>query len=60
MALEDKVREQGLTRIALHVFRHNEGARALYRRSGYVEKGITMTKELQSTGRSGMPIEQAI
>ena len=44
--LEDKVLEQGLKRIALHVFGHNEGARALYWGSGYTEKSITMAKEL--------------
>jgi len=43
-ALENKVREQGMKQIILHVFGHNEGARALYRKSGYVERNVTMVK----------------
>jgi len=40
------VRKQGLMRIVLHVFGHNEGAGALYRGSGYEEKSIAMGKKL--------------
>lgn len=43
-ALEDKVRELGLSGIALHVFGHNTGARALYESLGYVTTNITMYK----------------
>ena len=43
-ALEDKARERGVRQIVLHVFGHNEGARALYRKSGYVERNVTMVK----------------
>jgi ribosomal protein S18 acetylase RimI-like enzyme len=45
-ALEDKVREQGLTQILLHVYGHNDSARALYRKVGYQERNITMAKNL--------------
>lgn len=43
-ALEEKVREMGLSGIALHVFGHNTGARALYESLGYVSTNITMFK----------------
>lgn len=36
----------GLTRIGLHVFAHNSGARLLYEQLGYVETGRNMTKQL--------------
>ena len=49
-ALEEAVRELGLDRIALHVFGHNEAARALYAKSGYVERNITMVKQIDDTG----------
>ena len=45
-ALEQQVRAEGLESIFLHVFGHNEGARALYRKLGYVERNITMMKAL--------------
>jgi len=44
LALEDKVRDQGLKQIILHVYGHNEIA--LYRKSGYVERNVTMVKEI--------------
>ena len=44
LALEDKVREMGLSGIALHVFGHNAGARALYESLGYQASNITMFK----------------
>lgn len=43
-ALEDKVRELGLSGIALHVFGHNTGARALYESLGYQTSNITLFK----------------
>ena len=43
-ALEDKVRDMGLSGIALHVFGHNTGARALYESLGYATTNITMFK----------------
>jgi ribosomal protein S18 acetylase RimI-like enzyme len=45
-ALEDKVREMGLSGIALHVFGHNTGARALYESLGYQATNITMFKPI--------------
>jgi GNAT superfamily N-acetyltransferase len=45
-ALEGKVRELGLERIALHVFAHNAPARALYAKLGYQATNIQMAKEL--------------
>jgi GNAT superfamily N-acetyltransferase len=35
-----------LTRIGLHVFAHNSGARALYEQLGYAETGRNMAKDL--------------
>ncbi len=46
-ALEVKVRELGLDKVMLHVFGHNQGARALYRRLGYAETDVTMAKTLR-------------
>lgn len=36
----------GLTRIGLHVFAHNAGARALYEQLGFTETGRNMAKDL--------------
>ena len=47
-ALEEAVWELGLDSIALHVFGHNEAARALYTKAGYVERNITMVKQLSA------------
>jgi len=44
LVLEAKVREQGMNQIILHVFGHNQSARALYRKYGYVERNVTMVK----------------
>lgn len=46
LAAERWCRENGLTRIGLHVFAHNTGARLLYERLGFVETGRSMTKPL--------------
>ncbi len=45
-ALEAKVRELGVDKIALHVFAHNHAARALYEKTGFEITGIYMTKKL--------------
>ena len=45
-ALEKRVKALGVSKIVLHVFGHNEPARALYRKLGYVERNVTMAKEL--------------
>jgi RimJ/RimL family protein N-acetyltransferase len=45
-ALEREVRKEGMDRVVLHVFGHNEAARALYRKMGYVERNVMMVKDL--------------
>ena len=45
-ALEDEVRRRGLHGIALHVFGHNTGARALYARLGYSPTSISLYKAI--------------
>ena len=52
-ALEPRVRALGLSRIGLHVFGHNPGAQALYRRLGYGVTGINMVKQLQAQAELG-------
>jgi ribosomal protein S18 acetylase RimI-like enzyme len=44
--LEKWARANGITVIGLHVFGHNDGARRLYRRLGYVETSVQMEKRL--------------
>ncbi|GCE14015.1 putative N-acetyltransferase YdgE [Tengunoibacter tsumagoiensis] len=44
--LEEKVRALGLHEIGLHVFGHNQGARALYQKLGYAETNIQMSKQI--------------
>jgi RimJ/RimL family protein N-acetyltransferase len=44
--VEDRARELGKKRIALHVFAHNERARKLYEELGYRPTNITMAKNL--------------
>jgi RimJ/RimL family protein N-acetyltransferase len=50
-ALEKRVKELGMNKIVLHVFGHNEPARAMYKKLGYVERNVTMAKELGSKGQ---------
>jgi RimJ/RimL family protein N-acetyltransferase len=45
-ALEDEVRRLGLSGIALHVFGHNKGARALYARLGFQPTNIALFKPI--------------
>ncbi|GAA1765399.1 GNAT family N-acetyltransferase [Luedemannella helvata] len=45
-ACDDKARELGATRVALHVHGHNTVARKLYASLGFTEKSITMAREL--------------
>jgi ribosomal protein S18 acetylase RimI-like enzyme len=47
LALEGKARELGLSGIALHVFGHNPGARALYEALGYRATNINMFKPIK-------------
>ena len=44
--LEERVRELGLSSIALHVFGHNQAARSMYSKLGYVETHVMMAKTL--------------
>jgi ribosomal protein S18 acetylase RimI-like enzyme len=46
LALENEVRSQGLYNIRLHVFGHNEPARELYRKLGYLETNVMMRKDI--------------
>jgi ribosomal protein S18 acetylase RimI-like enzyme len=46
LALELYARQQGATKLALHVFAHNTPARELYRALGYKETNVVMSKEL--------------
>jgi ribosomal protein S18 acetylase RimI-like enzyme len=50
LALEDEVRSRGLAGIALHVFGHNAGARALYAQLGYAPTNINLFKPLTRAG----------
>ena len=49
--MEGVTREKGASTLSLHVFGDNEGARRLYRRLGYVETNVSMSKSL--AGPSG-------
>jgi ribosomal protein S18 acetylase RimI-like enzyme len=46
LALEDEVRRLGLTGIALHVFGHATGARAMYANLGYEPTNISLFKPI--------------
>jgi ribosomal protein S18 acetylase RimI-like enzyme len=46
VALEEKLQREGVSKVSLHVFAHNQAARSLYERLGYVSTGINMTKPL--------------
>jgi ribosomal protein S18 acetylase RimI-like enzyme len=46
LALDLSARQQGATKLALHVFAHNTPARELYRALGYKETNVVMSKEL--------------
>lgn len=46
IALEDEVRRLGLSGIALHVFGHNKGARALYDKLGFQPTNISLFKSV--------------
>jgi ribosomal protein S18 acetylase RimI-like enzyme len=48
LALEDEVRRRGLTGIALHVFGHNDAARALYAGLGFQPTNISLFKPIGS------------
>lgn len=46
LALEEEVRQLGLNTISLHVFGHNQGARALYQKLDYTETNVIMAKTI--------------
>ena len=46
LAVEEKVKALGLDSIGLHVFGHNQVARALYENIGYEVTNVLMTKKL--------------
>lgn len=52
-ALEDEARRLGLAGIALHVFGHNHGARALYARLGFEPTNLHLFKPLAREAGSG-------
>ncbi|MFJ9290679.1 GNAT family N-acetyltransferase [Bacillus sp. 7705b] len=45
-ALDDKARQMGAERLALHVFAHNETAVHLYQKMGYIMTNIKMRRQL--------------
>jgi ribosomal protein S18 acetylase RimI-like enzyme len=47
LALEEKVRQVGLSTISLHVFGHNHTARAMYEKLGYATTNVMMRKMLK-------------
>ena len=49
LALEDEVRRLDLSGIALHVFGHNDAARALYARLGFRPTNISLFKTIEPT-----------
>jgi RimJ/RimL family protein N-acetyltransferase len=46
VALEQDAKGRGLKQIELHVFGHNTAARALYKKAGFVETNVMMTKNI--------------
>ncbi|WP_139116750.1 GNAT family N-acetyltransferase, partial [Paenibacillus polymyxa] len=44
--LEDKAKDLGVRKISLHVFAHNETARKLYEKTGFLETDVIMSKKL--------------
>ncbi len=46
--VEEEGRRLGATRIALHVFGDNDGARAFYAKLGYAETNVVMAKPLST------------
>ncbi len=45
-AVERLAKEKGIGRVCLHVFKHNEGALALYEKLGFKITGLNMLKNL--------------
>ncbi len=55
VALEDEARRLGLAGIALHVFGHNTGARALYAKLGFEPTNLHLFKPLAHAAGSEEP-----
>jgi RimJ/RimL family protein N-acetyltransferase len=51
LALEEKAKALGLQALYLHVFAHNQTARALYDKLGYQVTSLNMVKKLTRQGR---------
>jgi ribosomal protein S18 acetylase RimI-like enzyme len=45
-ALEQDAKARGLTQIELHVFGHNTAARELYKKAGFAETNVMMSKRI--------------
>ena len=45
-ALEQDAKTRGLTQIELHVFGHNTAARELYKKAGFAETNVMMSKKI--------------
>jgi ribosomal protein S18 acetylase RimI-like enzyme len=45
-ALEAHVKPQGIKNLELHVFGHNLAARELYKKAGFIESNVIMTKKI--------------
>ena len=45
--MEEKAREMGIRTISLHVFEHNQAARAMYKKLGYTGTATKMSKEIR-------------
>jgi ribosomal protein S18 acetylase RimI-like enzyme len=50
LELEEVARGMGLQQLGLHVFAHNQGARALYEGLGYTVSSLNMLKPLSTAG----------
>lgn len=46
-AVERQARQMGVSKIDLHVFAHNQAARALYEKAGFQVTNISMSKNLE-------------
>ncbi len=58
-ALEPIARGLGLSHVGLHVFGHNPGALALYRKAGFAVTDLNMVKRLDADAPAPMPARDA-
>ncbi len=56
--LEDVVRKLGLAEISLHVFGHNQLARKMYKKLGFIETDLILSKKLSVRAVSLFPRRQ--